>query len=106
MNPDDTFDDLVDELVGSGVVRGQMFGARCLTIDGKAFACLKDGRLALKLGAGTQQHALALALPDSEPFDPSGKGRPFKDWVAVYESQLSRWPELALAALRFMTSAS
>jgi len=34
-------------------------------------------------------------------FDPSGMGRPFKDWVEVPASSAGAWPALAEAALSF-----
>jgi hypothetical protein len=55
--------------------------------------------LAFRLGAGTDAHAEALALPGAELFDPSGKGRPFKDWVSVPVAHAGRWPGLADDAL-------
>ncbi len=45
-------------------------------------------------------HAKALALDGSHLFDPSGKGRPFKEWVVVPNAHASRWPELAELALK------
>jgi hypothetical protein len=93
------FDDIVEDLGPRGVLSGALFGARSLTFDGTAFACLKGGRLAVKLGAGSPLHAEALALPDGELFDPSGKGRPFKDWVTIAASQTAVWPQYAEAGL-------
>jgi hypothetical protein len=66
-----------------GVTLGSMFGAPALFFDGKSFACEKRGYFGAKLGAGTPEHEAALALPGAELFDPSGSGRPFRDWVAV-----------------------
>jgi serine/threonine protein kinase len=33
-------------------------------------------------------------------FDPSGKGKPFKEWVQVPYAHESEWPNLASTALR------
>jgi hypothetical protein len=74
---------LEPEFADLGVVLGSMFGAPSLFFDGTAFACEKRGFFGAKLGAGTPEHEAALALPDAELFDPSGSGRPFRDWVAV-----------------------
>ena len=38
-------------------------------------------------------------MPGAALFDPSGKHRPFKDWVAVPLAQSDRWSSLAVAAL-------
>jgi hypothetical protein len=99
MDVDALFDEIVDDLAPRGVLSGALFGARSLTFDGTAFACLKGGRLAVKLGAGSPVYAEALALPDGELFDPSGKGRPFKDWVAIAAAQADEWPHYAEAGL-------
>jgi hypothetical protein len=55
--------------------------------------------VAFKLGRDTQEHGRALALPGAVLFDPSGMGRPFKDWVEVPLSAAGEWPALADAAL-------
>jgi hypothetical protein len=41
----------------------------------------------------------ALALEGTELFHPGGRGRPFKEWVAVPAAQANRWPELSEQAL-------
>ena len=74
---------LEPEFADLGVTLGSMFGAPSLFFDGKAFACEKRGFFGAKLGVGTPEHEAALALPGAELFDPAGKGRPFRDWVAV-----------------------
>jgi hypothetical protein len=95
-----TPDALLDEIAADlGVPTGAMFGKRALKSGSKAFACLKGDDLAFRLGAGTPEHAAALALPDACLFDPSGGGRPFKDWVAVPVAQSAEWPRLAKLAL-------
>lgn len=88
---DEHFDDIADDLAGYGVSAGKMFGARALVLDGKAVACLKGSVFAVKLGAGSAAHQAAMALPEATLFDPAGKGRPFKDWVALPASQAKHW---------------
>jgi hypothetical protein len=104
MDVDALFDGIVEDLGPRGVLTGAMFGARSLTFDGTAFACLKGGRFAARLGAGSAAHAEALALPDAELFDPSGKGRPFKDWVAISRAQSEHWARYAEAGLEAVTA--
>jgi hypothetical protein len=99
VDPGALFDDIAAELVVRGASAGSLFGKRALKADGAAFACLKGDALAFRLGAGTLEHAEALALPGAELFDPSGRKRPFKDWVAVPFEQADRWPALAEVAL-------
>ena len=99
MSPDDLLDDIAEDLAAAGVIAGAMFGKRALKAGGTAFACLKGDDLAFRLGAGTRDHDEALAMAGAELFDPSGKGRPFKDWVAVPVALASEWPRLARTAL-------
>lgn len=99
MSPEETFEEIVDDLQPRGVLPGAMFGSRSLTFEGKAFASLKGKRFAVKLMAETPAYAEALELDGAEVFDPSGKGRPFKDWIAVPSSQADSWHRLAEAAL-------
>lgn len=99
MDVQELFDDIAADLAPQGAIAGAMFGKRALKANGKAFACLKDDALAFRLGAGTPAHADALKLPGATLFDPSGKDRPFKDWVAVPAAQKSQWNRLARTAL-------
>jgi hypothetical protein len=99
MSAETVFADLLAELSDAGAVGGTMFGARALMLQKKAFACLSGDRIALKLGAGTPEHAEALAQPDAELWDPSGVHRPFKDWVAVLVDDNSELEDTALAEL-------
>ncbi|GAA3085123.1 hypothetical protein JOF29_002974 [Kribbella aluminosa] len=99
MTPDVLFDDIAADLASRGATAGAMFGKRALKARGKAFACLKGDSLAFRLGDGTPVHAEALTLPGAELFDPSGKHRPFKDWVAIPHTHADQWPHFAETAL-------
>ncbi len=99
MSPDDLLDELAARLAPAGATAGAMFGKRALKADGQAFACLKGDDLAFRLGAGTAEHGSALDLPGARLFDPSGNGRPFKDWVAVPVALSAEWSRLAGLAL-------
>jgi len=54
-------------------VAGQMFGKRCVKVNGKAAIALFEECLVFKLS--TDEHALAISLDNSVLWDPSGKGR-------------------------------
>lgn len=79
---------------------GQMFGMPCLKNEGKMFAGFYEGAMVFKLD--NPRHDEALALRGARLFDPSGRGRPMKEWVEVPAEHSSMWPELALDALRYL----
>ena len=87
----------------SSAITGQMFGMPCLKNNGKAFAGYYHGAMVFKLGAPA--HADALALPGARLFDPSGLGRPMKEWVVVPGEHVCRWSELAQEALHYVDKA-
>ena len=78
-------------------------GDRVLVLDCGRFAGLWGENLVFKLA--DPAHAEALALPGAHLFDPSGRNRPMKEWVAVPVSQSKRWPGLARAAFDYVESA-
>lgn len=86
-------------LLGEGVISGKMFGRDALKFESRAIACLLEEEMAFKVGRGSEAMAKGMQCPGAGLFDPSGQGRPFKDWVAVPESSIERWEELARAAL-------
>ncbi len=96
------FDAVTADLAGAGVTPGMMFGARSLMLNRKAVACLTGDAMVFRLGRNSPGHARALGLPGAELFDPSGMGRPFKDWVRVPAGSAESWPALAEAALSFV----
>jgi hypothetical protein len=92
------FDQLAEEMALEGVERGSLFGKPCLKVRGKAFACQFQDAIAFKLGPDL--HGEALGLKGAQLFDPSGKGRPMKEWVQVPVDHAGRWPALARGASR------
>ena len=64
-----------------GVEASQMFGKPCLKIGGKAFVAHQKEILAFKLNGSALQNALA--IKDAKNWDPSGAGRPMKEWAAI-----------------------
>lgn len=95
------FEGVAADLAGAGVLSGQTFGSRALMVNRKALACLHGDAMAFKLGRDSPGHAQALLFPGARLFDPSGMGRPFKDWVEVPAESAAAWPRLAEAALGF-----
>lgn len=96
------FDVLAESLLGDDVTQGKLFGHRCLKVVGKAFLVDFNGHLVFKLG----RDAMAAWLADHESlngFDPSGKGRPMKDWLQapmVHSDHFQVWAEASMAFAR------
>lgn len=101
-DPRAEYDAVVSELMASSpAVSGVMFGMPCLKNNGKAFAGYHKDAMVFKLGSA--RHTEALALSGSRLFDPSGRGRPMKEWVEVSVEHAARWLELAREALQYVT---
>lgn len=99
------FEAVVADLAGAGAVRGNTFGAPAVMLNKKAIACLHGDAMAFKLGRDSADLAEALTFDGAAPFDPSGLGRPFKDWARVPVGSSAEWARLAEAALRTAGSA-
>ncbi len=84
------------------VTAGQMFGKACLKVNSKAFASLHNDKLVFKLTG--EHHKKAMSLKDAELWDPSGKGRPMKEWVALPVVEAKHFKLLAAEALAYVKS--
>ena len=102
MEPEARFDEIVDDLLGrhGDVEKTQMMGMPAVKRNGKLVAGFvrSSGEMTFKL-TDAAAHADALALDGAQLFDPSGRGRPFKEWVQVPAAHAERWPSLAQRAL-------
>lgn len=76
--------------------RSQIFGKKSYKAGSKAFICFFQDCMVFKLSG--DQHSAALGLSGSKLFDPSGKGRPMKEWVQVSYDHHDLWPQLGTAA--------
>lgn len=95
------FDAFVDELRADApsMEASQMFGKPCARLAGqKPVLSWFQGAMVFRLGAERANQLIA-AHSECVAFDPSGKGRPFKDWVQVARSPEINWRPLALEAL-------
>lgn len=79
-----------------GAEPGQMFGKPCYTLNGKAFVCFFQQQMVFKITGNELERVLK--MEGSKLFDPSGKGRPMKEWVQVPVEFSYIWPELAMQA--------
>ena len=84
--------------IDDAVSASQMFGKACLKIHGKAFVAQHKDTIVFKLVA--PEHTQALALLNAVLWDPSGKGRPMKQWVALPMSASDYFQKFYLAALK------
>jgi hypothetical protein len=80
------------------VSEAQMMGMPSLKLGTKMFGGLFDGRLVVKIGRERVEQLIAAGR--AEPFDPSGRGRPMRDW-AVVGAPAADWLELAGEAKAF-----
>src|SRR5256885_736774 len=102
MNPRARYDEIADDLAAKdpAVELGQMMGMPCIKAGGKmVIGYESSGEMGFKL-PDAKEHEQALALDGAKLFDPSGKGRPFKEWVQVPAAHESAWPGLAETAIK------
>jgi hypothetical protein len=95
------FEEIVDDVLARNaeVELTQMMGMPALKKHGKLWVGLWNDEMVFKLVDG-EAHEQALALDGAHLFDPGGRGRPFKEWVAVPPAHEQTWPQLTERALR------
>jgi hypothetical protein len=101
MDPRARYDEIADDLAARNpeVQLGQMMGMPALKAGGKMIGGFWEGEMVFKL-PDLELRERALALEGVRLFDPSGKGRPMKEWVSVPPAHAAEWPRLAGDALR------
>jgi hypothetical protein len=102
MSGAERYEELCDDLIARhpGVERAKMMGMASVKRDGKLVAGFVEAEdaMAFKL-TDPDAHAQALALAGAHLFDPSGKGRPFKEWVVVPPAHVGQWTQFAESAV-------
>jgi len=105
MSAENQFEQLTNHLTeNKDVVSSQMFGKQCLKVKGKAFLALHMKSLVFKLSGNA--HKEALSQKGAALWDPSGKGRPMKEWVAIPAENLSNAKALANHALGYVAESA
>jgi hypothetical protein len=99
------YDELADFLAfrHDFVELAQMMGMPCVKARGKMVAGFTHssngiGAMVFKL-TDPERHAEALALSGAHLFDPSGQGKPFRQWVVIPAEHADRWEHFAAHAL-------
>ena len=95
------FENLIEYLAENhDGVAGQMFGKKCIKVNGKAAVALFNESLVFKLPKET--HKQAMSLTGSILWDPSGKGRAMKEWVQVLTEHKSSYIEFAKSSAAYV----
>jgi hypothetical protein len=96
------YDEIVDDLLHrhADAERTQMMGMPSVKSNGKLLVgyIASQEAMVFKL-ADDADREKALALDGAHLFDPSGRGRPFKEWVVVPPAHEADWPAWAERAL-------
>jgi hypothetical protein len=80
----DPYRELVDELLADGdVSETKMMGMPTLEVGRKRFGGAFEGELVVKVGRDRARELIDAGR--AQPFDPSGRGRPMKDWAQVHQ---------------------
>ncbi len=97
------YDELAEELAAQpNVTRAKMFGMPVVKVNGNAFMGYFKDSMTFKLTG--KSHAGALKLAGARLFDPSGMGRPMREWVQVPATHAGKWKRLAESALEYVSS--
>ena len=96
-----TFEKLIEETEHAEL--SQMFGKPCGKLNKKAFIAFFQDEVVFKLGKENIEEWI-LTAKGSKNFDPSGKGRPMKDWLQVPSKNKKYFKELLELSLDFCFS--
>ena len=102
MAASDAYAKVLDELCADpNVSAGQMMGMPAIKLGSKMFGGEYDGDLVVRIGRERANELIESGR--ASPFDPSGRGRPMKDWAQVPEPD-DDWLALAEEAKVFLAT--
>jgi hypothetical protein len=98
------FDTIAKEFVSAeaGIKKSNAFGAPCLKVRGKIFACWSGASLVVKLDAA--MFAKGMKLKGAHIFNPMGKGKGMTQWLVLPYAQRAKWRAFTQAALVYVAS--
>jgi hypothetical protein len=90
------YEDIVDAITAwhPDCRASRVFGMPCVKRSGRVVFGLSRTGMVFKL-TDSKTHARALAVLGAHLFDPSGEGKPFRQWVVVPPEQADEWEPLA-----------
>ncbi len=97
----DLFGELSGKMSYEGLTNSSLFGKSCIKIAGKSCVALFHDSVVFKLSGDS--HMMALGLSGAVLWDPSGKGRPMREWVSVPHCHAAHWLALANAAASYVS---
>ncbi len=103
----DEFNQLAGGLEAAGITKSNMFGMPVLKLGKKPIAGLAADGINFKLPADSEDMKQALKIPGSHLFQPEmhgKKGPLMKQWVVVPFSHKDKYPDLAVASIKFVES--
>lgn len=94
------YDDIVDAITAWNpeCKSSRIFGMPCVKRSGRVVFGLSRTGMVFKL-TDPAVHARALGVPGAHLFDPSGEGKPFRQWVVVPPERADEWEPLAAEAV-------
>jgi len=97
----DEYNNLIEYLTNEyNGVSGQMFGKKCIKVNNKAAVALFKEYIVFKLPK--EEVVDTLALDGSVLWDPSGKGRPMKEWVQLPIEHKSKFKSLCIKSAEYV----
>jgi hypothetical protein len=103
----ETYDDIVDAITAwhPHCRASKVFGMPCVKREGRVVFGFSRTGMVFKL-TDPATHSRALAVPGAHLFDPSGRGKAFRQWVVVPPERSDEWQAIAYEAVHQAHSSS